>query len=97
MGGERPGQAALLSELRTLEAEEWAKTHPHQVQPGERDFLKASRDQLDREARRWRVVSRVFAALAVVFLIFAVISSRNSRQTRKAQQRAVRRRATCNN
>ena len=73
---------ALLSELRTLEAEEWAKTHPHQVQPGERDFLKASRDQLDREARRWRVVSWVFAALAIIFLIFAVFYF-------KAQQRAV--------
>ena len=42
---------ALLHGLRLLEAEEWAKTHPHQVQPEERDFVKASRDQLDREAR----------------------------------------------
>ena len=80
---------ALLSELRTLEAEEWAKTHPHQVQPEERDFLKASRDQLDREARRWRVVSRVFGALAVVFLILAVVFFQALRRTSVAERDAI--------
>jgi hypothetical protein len=49
---------ALLTELRTLEAEEWAKTHPHQVQPEERDFLRASRRRLRRRSRQARGTRR---------------------------------------
>jgi|GEM_PF-427858 len=65
---------ALLTELRLLEAENWAKTHPRQVQPEEREFLKASRDQLDREARQWRVVSWILAALVVFLLTLAAVN-----------------------
>ena len=87
----RQNEQALLHGLRLLEAEEWAKTHPHQVQPEERDFVKASRDQLDREARRRRVVSGVFGAVAV-FLVFAVIYIfQELRQTIKATATGCRR------
>ena len=65
---------ALLTELRLLEAEAWAKTHPRHVDPEEREFLKASRDHLDREARRWRVVSRILAALVLFLLSLAAVN-----------------------
>ncbi len=65
---------ALLTELRLLEAEVWAKTHPHQVQPDEREFLNASRGHLDREARQRRVVSWILAALVLFLLSLAAVN-----------------------
>jgi WD40 repeat protein len=81
-------KGGLLPELRTLEAEEWAKTHPHQVQPEVQDFLKASRDQLDRERRRWRVVSWVLGALAAFLLILVALAVRAEFDAKHDRDRA---------
>jgi WD40 repeat protein/tetratricopeptide (TPR) repeat protein len=85
----RQNEQALLHGLRLVEAEEWAKTHPHQVELEERDFLKLSRDLEEREARvkRWlgRAIAILVGVLALVFLRFWVVSSH---QLRQVQQQA---------
>jgi WD40 repeat protein len=62
---------ALLSELPLLEAEAWATNHPRQVQPVELEFITASRDQLQRNARRQAWFTGVIAVLGILALVLA--------------------------
>jgi len=87
----RQNDRALLHGLHLLEAEEWAKTHPHQVEQEERDYLKISRDMVEREKfKRWlgRAIAILGGSLALSCLIFAVVSTRQLRQTVEAKEKA---------
>jgi WD40 repeat protein/tetratricopeptide (TPR) repeat protein len=81
---------ALLAELPLMEAEEWAKTHPLQVRERERELLRASRDQVDRQARRWRVFTAAICTLAVVASVLLVLCYRQLQETRRERNRAVK-------
>ena len=88
----RQNEQALLHGLRLLEAEEWAKTHPHQVEQEECDYLKLSRDAVQREAkvkrRRDLVIAILGGVLTLVFLIFGVVSFYQLRHAVEAETRA---------
>ena len=86
----RQNEQALLHGLRLLEAEEWAKTHPHQVEPAEQDFLDASRNHVEHEARFKRILGRLIGALALISVILLVWCYIQLRTTR-AQERELRR------
>jgi len=90
-------ERALLHGLRLLEAEEWAKTHANQVRPDARDFLKASRDLRDREARRQRWFKRLIGALAVVSLVLCGVSFIAFQQSEKQRLHAVAERHRADN
>ena len=83
-------EEALLHGIRLLEAEEWARTHPHQVEQEERDYLKLSRDAVQREARvkRWlgRAIAILGGSLALFCLIFSVVSTTLLRESEKVRQ-----------
>ena len=82
-------ELALLHGRRLVEAEEWAKTNPKQVRPDERDFLTASLDLRDREARSKRWLNRLLRTLAVVSFILCVVSCFGFWQARRLQKQAV--------